>query len=81
MPSMAFALNRRARLFLGPSKEGYFFRRYRIHLMLRTGPLATPPNEELDIPLRRSAFPPTAGDLATGDPDISPDRTCTGWPS
>ena len=67
MPSMAFALKEQARLLLVP--------------LSRAG--VTTLQASLDVTDRSVAPAPhlsmTHGGFATGDPGVSPDRTCTGW--
>ena len=70
MPSMAFALKEQARLLLVPlSQAGVTTLQASLNVTDRS---VAPPRFAPHLSM-------THGGFATGDPGVSPDRTCTGW--
>jgi hypothetical protein len=70
MPSMAFALKEQARLLLVPlSRAGVTTLQASLNVTDRS---VAPPRFAPHLSMTHGGFP-------TGDPGVSPDRTCTGW--
>jgi hypothetical protein len=70
---VAFANTRRARLPLA--------RRHRRDALTTLQASLDAADWSVAPPRFDPGISPEAGDLATGDPGVSPDRTSTGWPT